>query len=112
MDELDVGPLLHTSSPFRGQSERGMVDAIDSASDQNRMCWLTDGPSGRRLAAIVPVDLAEVIERRLTPDVPVGRHAADDSKAVREANEAFARLKEQEDAYRERFPDGRLGPPR
>jgi hypothetical protein len=32
-------------------------DAIDLASDQDRMTWLTSG--GKRVAAIVPVDVAE-----------------------------------------------------
>jgi hypothetical protein len=31
---------------------------------------------------------------------------------IREINEAFARLEELQEAYRRRFPDGRLGPPR
>jgi len=39
-----------------------VVDAIDAASDQNRVTWLKDG-QGKRIAAIVPVDLAEFAMR-------------------------------------------------
>jgi hypothetical protein len=34
-----------------------LEDAIDLASDQDQMTWLTD--HGKRIAAIVPVDVAE-----------------------------------------------------
>jgi hypothetical protein len=35
------------------------ADAVDRASDQDGITWLVDGPSGRRIGAIVPVDVAE-----------------------------------------------------
>ena len=36
---------------------------IDRASDQNGVTWLTAG--GRRIAAIVPVDMAEHVENQV-----------------------------------------------
>lgn len=41
-----------------------ILNAIDNASDQGRPTWLTDG-SGKRLAAIVPVDVLEAADRQL-----------------------------------------------
>lgn len=38
------------------------VDAADLASDQDQVTWLTDG--GKRVAAIVPVEAAELYEAR------------------------------------------------
>jgi len=35
-----------------------LADAIDLASDQGQHTWLTDG-DGKRIAAIVPADVAE-----------------------------------------------------
>lgn len=37
-------------------------DAVDLASDQDQVTWLTDG--GKRVAAIVPVEAAELYEAR------------------------------------------------
>lgn len=37
-----------------------LLDAVDLASDQDTITWLTD--NGRRIAAIVPVDVAETHE--------------------------------------------------
>lgn len=36
-----------------------IIDAIDLASDQDGITWVTSGPDKRRVAAIVPVDVAE-----------------------------------------------------
>lgn len=52
--ELDVGPLLNDP---RLADAIALRDAIDLASDQDTTTWLTDG--GKRIAAIVPVDVAE-----------------------------------------------------
>lgn len=38
-------------------TDEKLLDAIDLASDQDTVTWLTE--SGRRVAAIVPVDVAE-----------------------------------------------------
>ena len=38
-----------------------LMDAIDLASDQDQMTWLVS--DGKRIAAIVPVDVAEAHER-------------------------------------------------
>lgn len=35
-----------------------LVDAVDAASDQDRITFLTDG-GGKRIAAVVPVEFAE-----------------------------------------------------
>lgn len=51
--ELDVTHLLERRSC--GGCET-LSDAIDAASDQDQITWLTD--RGRRIAAIVPVDVA------------------------------------------------------
>jgi len=55
---LDVGHLLgmHVTQAWLEQ----LRDAIDNASDQDRVTWLTD--HGRRVAAIVPADVAEHLE--------------------------------------------------
>lgn len=48
-DEFDAGPEMSLL--------RSLQDAIDLASDQDRMTWLTD--RGKRIAAVVPVEQAE-----------------------------------------------------
>lgn len=53
---------------------RALVDAIDNASDQDRITWLTTA-AGKRIAAIVPVDVAESHEQMIATVMrtPVGR---------------------------------------
>jgi hypothetical protein len=49
-----------------GEGVRALEDAIDLASDQDRMTWLVS--NGKRVAAIVPVDrVAEICLRHLKP---------------------------------------------
>jgi hypothetical protein len=53
-------PLDGITEPCTTPEERllsGLQDAIDLASDQDQVTWLTD--HGRRIAAIVPVSRAE-----------------------------------------------------
>jgi hypothetical protein len=54
--ELDVTPLMGTLDITQAWLVE-LGDAVDNASDQDRVTWLTD--HGKRVAAIVPVDLAE-----------------------------------------------------
>ena len=55
--EADIGPLLNTDESGKRHARRKLIEAIDLASDQGQVTWLTDG--GKRIAAIVPVDVAE-----------------------------------------------------
>jgi hypothetical protein len=57
--ELDVGPLLHADRFGKAAALLGLANAIDLASEQNQITWLTDGERGKRIAAIVPADDAE-----------------------------------------------------
>jgi len=45
----------------------GLEDAIDLASDQGTVTWLTD--HGKRIAAIVPVDFVEAERKRLYAEI-------------------------------------------
>jgi hypothetical protein len=56
-NELDVTRMLTGPGGSTGMFLDRLRDAIDLASDQDRMTWLTSG--GKRVAAIVPVDVAE-----------------------------------------------------
>jgi hypothetical protein len=53
--ELDVTPLMGTLDITQAWLVE-LGDAVDNASDQDRVTWLTR--HGKRVAAIVPVDLA------------------------------------------------------
>jgi hypothetical protein len=60
MEELDITALLAVpddESPDLGP----LVDAIGAASSQDQVTWLTD--QGKRVAAIVPPDVAEAHEK-------------------------------------------------
>jgi hypothetical protein len=50
--ELDVGPV--------GQDYARLMNAVDAASSQDQITWLTE--NGKRVAAVVPVDVAEAHE--------------------------------------------------
>jgi hypothetical protein len=50
------------------------TDALDLASDQDQSTWVTD-PDGRRLAALVPVEVLEFYQSALMTEPPRGRHA-------------------------------------
>lgn len=54
-NELEIHGGLATSEWFQANVQ----DAIDLASDQDQMTWLVS--NGKRIAAIVPVDQAEII---------------------------------------------------
>jgi hypothetical protein len=60
-DELDITALTegNTDEDYveQGQQAGKLIDAIDAASDQDHVTWLTS--NGKRIAAIVPVDIAE-----------------------------------------------------
>jgi hypothetical protein len=72
-------PVVHELDIDRIQSIDGdpdpgeLFDAIDAASDQDRITWLTDR-TGKRLAAIVPVDVAEDHEQLVASVLPVIQH--------------------------------------
>lgn len=57
MEELDITEL--TADEYQAR----VTDAIDAASDQDRITWLAD--RGKRIAAIVPVDVAEYHEQMI-----------------------------------------------
>jgi hypothetical protein len=57
-----MGEDLNIADLTTDEYQARMTDAIDAASDQNKITWLT-GDSGRRIAAIVPVDVAEWHDR-------------------------------------------------
>lgn len=71
--ELDITELLAVADDEGPRIFEDLRDAAESASSQDRITWLTD--KGQRIAAIVPVDVAEaheaMIERVLsTPVTP------------------------------------------
>jgi hypothetical protein len=51
-------------SEIYGESYENFMAAFDSASDQGKCSWIT-GPDGRRIAALVPVDVLEEHDRQL-----------------------------------------------
>jgi hypothetical protein len=53
MAELDIAGYVGRPEDLSGD----IADAIDLASDQDQITWLTD--HGKRVAAIVPVDVAD-----------------------------------------------------
>lgn len=60
--ELDITELLAVSdneSPDLGP----LMDAVEGASSQDRITWLTE--RGQRIAALVPVDVAEYHEEMI-----------------------------------------------
>jgi hypothetical protein len=56
-EELDLHELITDEYQAR------VSDAIDNASDQDKITWLTNG--AKRIAAIVPVDVAEYHEQMI-----------------------------------------------
>lgn len=84
--EVDVSPLLGEGRFGKEMARRELVDAVDAASDQDKITWLVD-QDGRKIAAVVPVDVAEAHERQIAgvlqtglstasrcPEVPHERH--------------------------------------
>lgn len=68
------------------QAENGwdeMLDAVEAASSQDRVTWLTD--RGRRIAAVVPVDVAEQHESTIAAVLatPVSGPLAEQRRAIR-----------------------------
>lgn len=65
-------PKLATDE--NGRPDPGeFADALDAASDQDRSTWITD-PDGKRIAALVPVDVLEHYQGLLTTAVRGRRH--------------------------------------
>ena len=64
-NELELTDL--TTEDYQAQ----MTDAIDNAADQGSITWLTE--EGKRVAAVVPVDVAARYEEAMTVMVS-GRH--------------------------------------
>jgi hypothetical protein len=56
-NELDIGPAAFPRDSWKNDVADAFMDAIDLASDQDTVTWLTE--DGKRVAAIVPVDMAE-----------------------------------------------------
>lgn len=78
--ELNIGnrPGLHPGRHWRKNLEEvgdKMLDAIDLAADQGQKTWLLSA-EGERIAAIVPVDVAEEDDRRTAGvlQTPVRQH--------------------------------------
>jgi hypothetical protein len=63
--ELELTDL--TTDEYQAQ----MTDAIDNAADQDNITWLVE--KGKRVAAVVPVDVAARYEEAMTVMVS-GRH--------------------------------------
>lgn len=61
---------LEGTIPENGWDE--LQDAADLASDQDQLTWIVRG--GRRIAAIVPVDVAEYHEQLVASALPVIQH--------------------------------------
>lgn len=62
--ELELSDsVMHYSEEGGGLADL-LADAIDNASDQDRITWLTE--NGKRVAAVVPVDGPPA--ERLLPD--------------------------------------------
>lgn len=59
-DEVEAGILLSSvgrAALIKGSVGSQIAAAIDEAASNDKVTWLTDG--GRRIAAIVPVAIAE-----------------------------------------------------
>jgi hypothetical protein len=54
--EIDITALLAVSDD-ESPDLTGLLEAVEAASSQDQTAWLTD--KGQRIAAIVPVDVAE-----------------------------------------------------
>lgn len=76
-EELEIG----LQEAENGWDE--VPDAVEAASSQDRLTWLTD--RGRRIAAIVPVDVAEHHESTIAAVLatPVSGPLAEQLRAVR-----------------------------
>lgn len=61
---VDISPLLDADEFGKSRAKRELVDAIEAASDQGKITWLVDR-NGKRIAAVVPVDVAEEHERQI-----------------------------------------------
>jgi hypothetical protein len=54
---IEITTDAHWSTDYDGNVTDQIADAIDLASDQDKVTWITE--NGKRIAAIVPVDVAE-----------------------------------------------------
>lgn len=68
--ELDIAKFLTDRSDEAYELSQ-VIGAVDNASDQDKITWLTT--DGKRIAAVVPVEVAEYYEQRMTVAV-AGRH--------------------------------------
>lgn len=66
MTELPVELDLYAPEPLE-ERYYAMIGAVDLAADQSEITWLTE--SGKRVAAIVPVEVAEVEMNERAADV-------------------------------------------
>ncbi len=57
LNTVEVSQLLNSAANPKQSLLDGLADAIDLASDQDGITWLLY--KGKRVAAIVPVDVAE-----------------------------------------------------
>lgn len=73
-------PDLETEANGHLTDPGKFADALDLASDQDRSTWVTD-PDGKRIAALVPVEVLEFYQHALDLRAPRGRHA--ETAAVR-----------------------------
>lgn len=76
-EELEIG----LQEPENGYDE--VLDAVEAASSQDKITWLTD--RGRRVAAIVPVDVAEHHENTIAAVLatPVSGPLAEQRQEIR-----------------------------
>lgn len=65
MQQLDP-IVVNMAGTFTREQLELLDDARDAASDQGRITWITDEETGKRLAAIVPADVAEDAEARVS----------------------------------------------
>jgi hypothetical protein len=61
---MHESPELVTDANGRPDPDK-FTDALDAASDQDRITWITD-PDGRRIAALVPAEVAQYHEDMLS----------------------------------------------
>ena len=72
--ELDVSALVSGNdvADWAGSVDPldALMNAIEAASDQDQMTWLTE--NGKRVAAVVPVDVAEAHEQWMASVLATG----------------------------------------
>lgn len=71
---VQEAPDLETEANGHLTDPGKFTDALDLASSQDQSTWVTD-PDGKRLAALVPVEVLEFYESAILLRAPRGRHA-------------------------------------